>query len=56
LKKGDGFRILTETVSSPTLTALIKALLKDLPGAVWHQYEPAARIGSSQGAMHKQAA
>ena len=29
IKNGDGFRILTETVTSPTLTAQIKALLKD---------------------------
>jgi molybdopterin-containing oxidoreductase family iron-sulfur binding subunit len=51
LKKGAGFRILTESVTSPTLTAQIKGLLKELPEAKWHQFEPAARIGSSQGAM-----
>ena len=51
LKKGAGFRILTETVTSPTLSEQIKALMKDLPGAVWHQYEPAARAGSTAGAM-----
>jgi len=37
IKNGDGLRILTETVTSPTLTAQIKSLLKDLPGAKWHQ-------------------
>src|SRR5215472_9008231 len=39
-KKGDGLRILTETVGSPTLGAQLLALLRDLPGARWHQWEP----------------
>jgi molybdopterin-containing oxidoreductase family iron-sulfur binding subunit len=51
LKKGAGFRILTESVTSPTLTAQIKAFLKELPEAKWHTFEPAGRIGSTQGAM-----
>jgi MoCo/4Fe-4S cofactor protein with predicted Tat translocation signal len=33
LKNGDGLRILTETITSPTLTAGINAILKELPGA-----------------------
>jgi molybdopterin-containing oxidoreductase family iron-sulfur binding subunit len=41
-KKGAGVRILTETVTSPTLARQIRALLKDLPAATWHQYEPVA--------------
>src|SRR5579864_7414398 len=36
LVNGAGLRILTETVTSPTLTAGINAILKDLPGAKWH--------------------
>lgn len=48
--KGAGFRILTETVCSPSLGAQIQAVLDALPEAVWHQYEPAgnhtARGGS----------
>src|SRR5579871_1808832 len=51
IKNGDGFRILTETVTSPTLTAQIKALLKEMPGAKWHQYEPCGRHNSYLGAM-----
>jgi len=51
LKKGDGLRILTETVTSPTLTAQIKAALKDLPGAKWHQYETCGRHNAYRGAM-----
>ncbi len=39
-RKGAGLRILTETVTSPTLHAQIRAVLKDLPEARWHQYEP----------------
>jgi MoCo/4Fe-4S cofactor protein with predicted Tat translocation signal len=48
---GDGLRILTETVTSPTLTAGINAVLKDLPGAKWHQYEVGGRHGAHKGAM-----
>ncbi|HEX7253978.1 MAG TPA: 4Fe-4S dicluster domain-containing protein [Thermoanaerobaculia bacterium] len=39
-KKGEGLRILTETVGSPTLGAQLLALLRELPGARWHQWEP----------------
>jgi molybdopterin-containing oxidoreductase family iron-sulfur binding subunit len=37
---GAGLRILTETVVSPTLTQQLTNLLKDLPEAKWHQFEP----------------
>jgi MoCo/4Fe-4S cofactor protein with predicted Tat translocation signal len=37
---GRGFRILTETVTSPSMAALIERLLKEFPEAHWHQYEP----------------
>src|SRR5580704_15737907 len=49
VKNGDGLRILTETVISPTLAAQMKALLKDLPGAKWHQYEPCGRHNAHLG-------
>ena len=39
-KQGAGLRILTETVTSPTLAAQLDALLKLYPKARWHQYEP----------------
>ncbi len=48
---GNGLRILTETVTSPTLTAGINAVLKDFPGAKWHQYEVGGRHSAYQGAM-----
>jgi len=51
LKNGDGLRILTETVTSPTVTDQIKGILKELPGAKWHQYEPCGRHNAYRGAM-----
>jgi MoCo/4Fe-4S cofactor protein with predicted Tat translocation signal len=39
-KKGAGLRLLTETVVSPTLGAQLDDLLRALPEARWHQYEP----------------
>ncbi len=51
LIKGDGLRILTETVTSPSLTAGINSVLKDLPGAKWHQYEVGGRHSAYKGAM-----
>jgi Fe-S-cluster-containing dehydrogenase component len=49
-QRGAGFRLLTGTVTSPTLAAQIAALLRDLPEARWHAHEPAdgdgARLGS----------
>jgi Fe-S-cluster-containing dehydrogenase component/anaerobic selenocysteine-containing dehydrogenase len=51
-QQGQGLSLLTETVTSPTYGAQIQALLKALPRAKWHQYDPAgmhsARAGSSQ--------
>jgi molybdopterin-containing oxidoreductase family iron-sulfur binding subunit len=47
---GSGLRILTDTVTSPTLGAQINALLKKLPAAKWHQYEPCSRDNSREGA------
>ena len=37
---GAGIRILTETVTSPTLINQFKQLLTELPQAKWIQYEP----------------
>ncbi len=42
-KGGAGLRILTETVTSPTMAAQLDALLKQYPQARWHQYEPWSR-------------
>jgi len=38
---GAGVRILTGTLTSPTLGRQLKELLTDLPAARWHQWEPA---------------
>jgi len=43
-------RTLTETVTSPTLTAQIGALLEKYPAAQWHQYEPLNRDNVRAGA------
>ena len=50
-KKGAGLRILTETVTSPTLVFQLDALLKDFPEARWHQYEPVNRDAMLAGAQ-----
>ncbi|MBC7545658.1 MAG: 4Fe-4S dicluster domain-containing protein, partial [Candidatus Sericytochromatia bacterium] len=38
--RNGGLRILTGTLTSPSLIAQIQAVLKANPGAKWHQYEP----------------
>ncbi len=48
---GAGLRILTETVTSPTLIAQIQALLQQLPQAKWYQYEPSSGDGARVGAQ-----
>jgi MoCo/4Fe-4S cofactor protein with predicted Tat translocation signal len=40
---GEGFRLMTQTVTSPALAAKIRELLAILPKARWHQWEPAGR-------------
>jgi molybdopterin-containing oxidoreductase family iron-sulfur binding subunit len=50
-KKGVGLRILTETVTSPTLAAQMKQFLTDFPEAKWHQYEPINRDNARAGAV-----
>jgi molybdopterin-containing oxidoreductase family iron-sulfur binding subunit len=50
LTEGAGLRILTETVTSPTLAHQLNTLLKKLPKAKWHQYEPAGRDHVYEGA------
>jgi molybdopterin-containing oxidoreductase family iron-sulfur binding subunit len=48
-KRGEGLRLLTGAVGSPTLIAQIEALLHDMPLAKWHWYEPVFRAGARQG-------
>jgi MoCo/4Fe-4S cofactor protein with predicted Tat translocation signal len=49
-KQGAGLRILTETVTSPTVANQMKKLLELFPQAKWHVYEPASRDGARMGA------
>jgi molybdopterin-containing oxidoreductase family iron-sulfur binding subunit len=49
LTQGAGLRILTETVTSPTLAYQLNLLLKKFPKAKWHQYEPAGRDAVHEG-------
>jgi molybdopterin-containing oxidoreductase family iron-sulfur binding subunit len=48
--QGEGFRILSEDTSSPTLLAQREQLLKALPKAKWITYEPIGRDNERQGA------
>ncbi|HEX3747349.1 MAG TPA: TAT-variant-translocated molybdopterin oxidoreductase [Bryobacteraceae bacterium] len=51
-KNGAGLRILTETITSPTVAEQLKGIQKLYPAAKWHQWEPAgphsARAASMQ--------
>src|SRR6185295_18261168 len=40
LNQGEGLRILTETITSPTLASQLQQILKQFPAARWHQFEP----------------
>jgi MoCo/4Fe-4S cofactor protein with predicted Tat translocation signal len=48
--QGAGLRILTETITSPTLAGQIRRLLTDYPKAKWVQYEPVNRDNVREGA------
>ncbi|MBX7258196.1 MAG: TAT-variant-translocated molybdopterin oxidoreductase [Candidatus Hydrogenedentes bacterium] len=47
---GTSIRILTETVTSPTLQFQIQQLLASMPGMRWHQYEPSGRDNAARAA------
>ena len=47
---GAGMRILTGTITSPTLAAQLETILKLYPQAKWHQWEPAVGDGPREGA------
>ena len=49
LSQGSGLRILTETVTSPTLAQQFSELLVKYPKAKWHQYEASPRDSARQG-------
>jgi MoCo/4Fe-4S cofactor protein with predicted Tat translocation signal len=53
-KHGEGLRLLTGTVTSPSLAAQIKALQQEFPAMRWHQWEPLHRdneLAASQRAF-----
>jgi Fe-S-cluster-containing dehydrogenase component/anaerobic selenocysteine-containing dehydrogenase len=49
IKNGSGLRILTETITSPTLHFQIRQLLKKFSAATWHQWEAANRDNVREG-------
>ncbi len=49
--KGAGFRVLSETIVSPTLGAQIQAVLKKYPAARWHQFDPAGPHSARAAAL-----
>src|SRR5262245_44910284 len=49
-RQGAGLRILTESISSPTLAAQIRELLARFPAARWHQWDPASGESARAGA------
>ncbi len=46
---GTGLRILSESITSPTLAAQLRTLLERFPGARWHQYQPINRDHAYEG-------
>src|SRR6202521_5230980 len=48
--QGAGIRILTPTISSPTLADQLQSFIKAYPQAKWHVYEPANRDNVLEGA------
>jgi MoCo/4Fe-4S cofactor protein with predicted Tat translocation signal len=50
-RQGAGIRILTETISSPTLADQLKNILAAYPAAKWHQWEPIGQHGSRAGSQ-----
>src|SRR5262245_8265867 len=50
-RRGAGLRVLTESVTSPTLAHQLRSLLADFPQAKWHQYEPVGRDNARAGAL-----
>ena len=51
VKSGAGLRILTETVTSPTVAGQIRAILDEMPQARWIQYEAAHGDAARAGAI-----
>lgn len=50
-RQGSGLRILTETVTSPTLISQMQAVQQKFPQAKWYQYEPDNTDGARAGSQ-----
>ena len=50
-RQGAGLRILTEPTTSPTLGAQMVEILKALPAAKWHVWDPVAQFSARAGAQ-----
>ena len=48
---GAGLRLLTESITSPTLAAQIRELLQRFPSAKWHQWDPLSCESAKAGGM-----
>jgi len=49
--RGAGLRVLTQSLTSPTLLAQLGELLRQFPEARWHQYQPLSRDNTLEGAL-----
>ncbi|MBI3968243.1 MAG: 4Fe-4S dicluster domain-containing protein, partial [Chloroflexi bacterium] len=49
-KQGAGLRILTETITSPTIASQIEGILRAMPQARWIQYDPVGNDNAMAGA------
>jgi molybdopterin-containing oxidoreductase family iron-sulfur binding subunit len=47
--RGAGLRILSEPITSPSLSELVATVLQEFPQATWHQYDPVAADGGRLG-------
>jgi MoCo/4Fe-4S cofactor protein with predicted Tat translocation signal len=50
-RRGAGFHILTDTITSPSLGAQIAELLNQFPEAQWHQYDAAGAHSARSGSQ-----
>ncbi|PYD48588.1 4Fe-4S dicluster domain-containing protein [Novacetimonas pomaceti] len=50
-RSGSGLRILTGTVTSPTMGRAIAQIMQAYPGAIWHQWDAIGRKHVRQGGM-----
>ncbi|HEY3383662.1 MAG TPA: TAT-variant-translocated molybdopterin oxidoreductase [Vicinamibacterales bacterium] len=46
---GDGIRVLTGSITSPTLASQLQQLVAEFPALKWHQWEPAGRDQAREG-------